>query len=59
MIWADTTPDHPSVPVTLGKKPTELDGVVARTAYTVSHKPTWGEMVSGTSSPRPLQEARC
>ena len=47
MIWADTTPDHPSVPVTLGKKPTELDGVVARTAYTVSHKPTWGEMVSG------------
>lgn len=47
MIWADTTPDHPSVPVMLGKKPTELDGVVARTAYTVSHKPTWGEMVSG------------
>ena len=47
MIWADTTPNHPSVPVTLGKKPTELDGVVARTAYTVSHKPTWGEMVSG------------
>ena len=47
MIWADTTPNHPSVPVTLGKKPTELDGVVARTAYTVSHKPTWGQMVSG------------
>ena len=47
MIWADTTPNHPSVPVTLGKKPTELDGVVARTTYTTSHKPTWGQMVSG------------
>ncbi len=47
MIWADTTPNHPSVPVTIGKKPTELDGVVARTAYTTAHKPTWGQMVSG------------
>ena len=47
MIWADTTPQHPSVPVTLGKKPTDMDGVVARTTYTTKHKPTWGQMVSG------------
>ena len=47
MIWADTTDQHPSVPVTLGKKPVEMDGVVARTAYTTKHKPTWGQMVSG------------
>lgn len=47
MIWADTTDDHPSVPVTLGKKPLDMDGVVARTAYTTKHKPTWGQMVSG------------
>ena len=47
MIWADTTPNHPSVPVAIGKKPSEIEGVVARTAYTTSHKPTWGQMVSG------------
>lgn len=47
MIWADTTPDHPSVAVTIGKKPLDMDGVVARTAYTTKHKPTWGQMVSG------------
>jgi len=47
MIWADTTDQHPSVPVTLGKKPVDMDGVVARTAYTTKHKPTWGQMVSG------------
>ena len=47
MIWADTTENHPSVPVTIGKKPTELDGVVARTAYTTKHTPTWGQKVSG------------
>jgi Fe-S-cluster-containing dehydrogenase component/formate-dependent nitrite reductase membrane component NrfD len=44
MIWADTTPHHPTVP------PGEavLDpGIVARTAYTTSHKPTWDLMVSG------------
>ena len=47
MIWADTTNEHPSVPVTIGKKPTDMDGVVARTAYTTKHTPTWGQMVSG------------
>ena len=47
MIWADTTDQHPTVAVTLGKKPTDMDGVVARTAYTTKHKPTWGQMVSG------------
>ena len=47
MIWADTTPNHPSVPVTIGKKPVDLDGVVGRTTYTTAHKPTWGQMVSG------------
>jgi len=47
MIWADTTSQHPTVPVTLGKKPVDMDGVVARTAYTTKHKPTWGQMVSG------------
>ncbi len=47
MIWADTTPDHPTVPVTLGKKPLDMDGVVARTVYTTKHKHTWGQMVSG------------
>lgn len=47
MIWADTTPQHPTVPVTLGKKPADMDGVVARTTYTTKHKPTWGQMVSG------------
>ncbi len=47
MIWADTTENHPSVPVSIGKKPTDLDGVVARTAYTTKHTPTWGQMVSG------------
>jgi Fe-S-cluster-containing dehydrogenase component/formate-dependent nitrite reductase membrane component NrfD len=47
MIWADTTSQHPTVPVTLGKKPVDMDGVVARTAYTTKHNPTWGQMVSG------------
>ncbi|MEZ5340684.1 MAG: 4Fe-4S dicluster domain-containing protein [Acidimicrobiales bacterium] len=47
MIWADTTPDHPSIPVTLSKKPIDMDGVVARTAYTTSHKMTWKSKVSG------------
>ena len=47
MIWADTTPNHSTVSVSLGKKPSDLDGVVARTAYTTAHKPTWGQMVSG------------
>ncbi len=47
MIWADTTADHPSVHVELGKKPVDLDGVTARTTYTTKHKQTWGQMVSG------------
>ncbi|NNC80398.1 MAG: polysulfide reductase NrfD [Acidimicrobiales bacterium] len=47
MIWADTTEQHPTVPVTLGKKPLDMEGVQARTAYTTKHKPTWGQMVSG------------
>ena len=52
MIWADTLRDpngvrHPSVPVQIGKKPTDEDGVVARTVYTTSHMMTWKEKVSG------------
>ncbi len=52
MIWADTLRDkngkhHPTVSVKLGSKPTDLDGVVARTAYTTSHMMTWKEKVSG------------
>jgi Fe-S-cluster-containing dehydrogenase component/formate-dependent nitrite reductase membrane component NrfD len=40
MIWADTTPAHPTVPP-------DSHGVVARTAYTTSHQMTWKEKVSG------------
>ncbi|MCY3849659.1 MAG: polysulfide reductase NrfD [Acidimicrobiaceae bacterium] len=40
MIWADTTPNHPSVPA-------DSSGVVARTAYTTSHQTTWTTKVSG------------
>ncbi len=47
MIWADTTPSHPTVNVTLGKRPVDEDGVVARTAYTTAHQMTWKEKVSG------------
>ncbi len=51
MIWADTLAGnmkrHPTVPVTLGSKPSDLDGVIARTAYTTSHIMTWKEKVSG------------
>ncbi len=52
MIWADTLRGengvkHPTVPVKLGKKPSDLDGVVARTAYTTSHAMTWKGKVSG------------
>lgn len=40
MIWADTTPSHPTVP--------HVDrGVVARTTYTTAHSMTWKEKVSG------------
>ncbi len=52
MIWADTLRDksgthHPSIPVELGSKPTDLHGVVARTAYTTAHTMTWKAKVSG------------
>ena len=47
MIWADTTPSHPSVPVKIGTKPTDELGVVARTAYTTAHHMTWKARVSG------------
>ncbi len=39
MIWADTTPDHPTVPP-------DSSGVVARTTYTTSHQMTWTTKVS-------------
>ena len=45
MIWADTTPDHPTLTDTM------LDhsgtGVVARTTYTTTHSMTWKSKVSG------------
>ncbi len=45
MIWADTTPDHPTL------SPTMIDhsgtGVVARTVYTTAHHMTWKSMVAG------------
>lgn len=47
MIWAETTPSHPSVPVALGTKPTDEPGVVGRTAYTTAHPMTWKWRVSG------------
>ncbi|NNE74744.1 MAG: polysulfide reductase NrfD [Acidimicrobiales bacterium] len=52
MIWADTLREptgksHPTVPVAIGHTPTDLTGVVARTAYTTAHSMTWKEKVSG------------
>jgi Fe-S-cluster-containing dehydrogenase component/formate-dependent nitrite reductase membrane component NrfD len=57
MIWADTLSAnlrgqnggkaHPSVPVSIGAKPSDEDGVVARTAYTTAHLMTWKAKVSG------------
>lgn len=47
MIWAETTPSHPSVAVALGTKPTDQAGVVARTAYTTAHHMAWKARVSG------------
>ncbi len=44
MIWADTTPDHPTIPT--GVDPAD-PGIVARTAYTTTHPMTWKEKVSG------------
>ena len=45
MIWADTTPAHPTItPTMAGHSGT---GVVARTAYTTAHQMTWKSKVSG------------
>lgn len=40
MIWADTTPDHPTPPVP------DPEHQVARTAYTTAHPAPWGWRVS-------------
>lgn len=40
LIWADTTPAHPTVPPA-------THGVVARTTYTTPHQMTWKGKVSG------------
>ena len=40
LIWADTTPDHPTVPP-------GADGVIARTTYTTAQPMTWKAKVSG------------
>ena len=40
LIWADTTPHHPTMPV-------GSPGVIARTAYTTPHPMTWKAKVSG------------
>lgn len=45
MIWADTTPDHPTITPTMAAH--SGTGVVARTAYTTTHHMTWKSMVSG------------
>jgi len=48
MIWADTTPNHPTPPAVDGHEGGLADpGIVARTAYTTPHKRTWDRMVSG------------
>lgn len=47
LIWAETTPEHPSVSVALGRKPTDESGVVGRTAYTTAHPMVWKARVSG------------
>ncbi len=44
MIWADTTPHHPTPPSAGADNDR---GVVARTAYTTAHPRTWDRMVSG------------
>mgnify|MGYP003967928231 CR=1 FL=1 len=49
MIWADTTPAHPTAtPVALGAAPQRDDGQeMARTTYTTAHSLTWGNKVAG------------
>lgn len=44
MIWADTTPDHPTLPV---EPHGDRGQVVARTAYTTQHPMAWKSKVSG------------
>ena len=39
LIWAETTPDHPTVPPS-------LDHTTARTAYTTAHPMPWTTRVS-------------
>ena len=47
MIWADTTPAHSSLSVAAGSTPLDIEGVVARTAYTTAHQMTWKSKVAG------------
>lgn len=44
MIWADTTPDHPTISEVMVDH--SGAGVVARTAYTTQHPMTWKSKVS-------------
>jgi Fe-S-cluster-containing dehydrogenase component/formate-dependent nitrite reductase membrane component NrfD len=44
MIWAETTPDHPTAPVPAGVPGS--DGPAARTAYTTAHPVAWRQLVS-------------
>lgn len=49
LIWADTTPYHPTIPVDEppdARQPTSDGHVVARTAYTTAHPPVWKAKVS-------------
>jgi Fe-S-cluster-containing dehydrogenase component/formate-dependent nitrite reductase membrane component NrfD len=45
LIWADTTPDHPTITPTMAEH--SGVGVVARTTYTTAHNMTWKSKVSG------------
>ncbi|MEZ5296142.1 MAG: hypothetical protein R2697_07705 [Ilumatobacteraceae bacterium] len=44
LIWADTTPDHPTLTPAMRH---HAGRGVARTTYTTAHHPTWGSKVSG------------
>ena len=50
LIWADTTPHHPTVPMrvllTTERSPNETQGLSARTAYTTAHPAPWAWQVS-------------
>ena len=45
MIWADTTPDHPTISGVMADH--SGNGVIGRTAYTTTHAMTWKSKVSG------------